>query len=72
MEPICEICGKSGWHEPCSSVEAAKEQRALALDVEMVKKLGAFGAFGVNSEASQSEYLRAKDLLVRYLKRPVE
>jgi hypothetical protein len=38
----------------------------------MVKKYGAFGAFGLNSEASRDEYIRSRDLLAHYLKRPVK
>jgi hypothetical protein len=70
-EPICEICGKRGWHEPCSRAAAEAQRRGEEADKAMLAKHAKHGAFGLQSTASGESYEKAKDLLETFLGRPV-
>ena len=71
-EDVCEVCGKRGWHEPCSSISAAVELRDRELDEAMLAKHSKHGAFGLTSQESQDAYDRAKQLLEAHLGRVLQ
>ena len=71
-EEICEICGKKGRHEPCSSALDAAKRRRRELDQAMLAMYAAHGSFGLCSEMSRNSYLRARELLETHLKRSLQ